>query len=98
MKIICTKYKRKMEIFVGWLVGWILWHINLCRLFNAKSIFMQIVSSISNNSVLHEYTVWLSKTFLFQAIQFIQTVLIQFIQFSISIAFLYTQLDVKTVP
>ena len=26
-----------------WLVGWVLWHINLCRLFNAKSIFMQIV-------------------------------------------------------
>ena len=22
-----------------WLVGWVLWHINLCRLFNAKSIF-----------------------------------------------------------
>ena len=26
-----------------WLAGWVLWHINLCRLFNAKSIFMQIV-------------------------------------------------------
>ena len=25
----------------GWLVGWLLWYINLCRLFNAKSIFMQ---------------------------------------------------------
>ena len=24
----------------GWLVYWVLWHINLCRLFNAKSIFM----------------------------------------------------------
>ena len=23
-------------------IGWVLWHINLCRLFNAKSIFMQI--------------------------------------------------------
>ena len=22
------------------LVGWVLWHINLCRLFNAKSIFI----------------------------------------------------------
>ena len=32
---------------VGWLVGWFLWHINLCRLFNAKSILIQIVSSIS---------------------------------------------------
>ena len=29
------------------LVGWVLWHINVCQLFNAKSIFMQIVSSIS---------------------------------------------------
>ena len=27
-----------------WLViGWVLWHINRCRLFNAKSIFMKIV-------------------------------------------------------
>ena len=39
------------------LVGWVLWHINLCRLFNAKSIFMQIISSILNNSVQYEYTV-----------------------------------------
>ena len=31
---------------VGWLEGWILWHINLCMLFNAKSFFMQIDSSI----------------------------------------------------
>ena len=29
--------------YVGWLVGWVLWHINLCRLFNAKSIIMKIV-------------------------------------------------------
>ena len=33
------------------LFGWDLWHINLCRLFNAKSIFIQMNSSISNNSV-----------------------------------------------
>ena len=26
-----------------WLVGWVLWHINHCRLFNAKSIFMLTV-------------------------------------------------------
>ena len=38
----------------------------------------------------------LQKSFLFQSIQFIQTVLIQLIQFSISIDFLYTQLNVKT--
>ena len=37
--------------FTKWLVSWILWHINFCRLFNAKSIFKQIISSISNNSV-----------------------------------------------
>ena len=39
----------------------------------------------------------MSKTFLFQAIQFSQTVLIQTIQFSISIDFVYTQSNVKTV-
>ncbi len=39
----------------------------------------------------------MSKTFLFQTIQFIQTVLIQIIQFSISTDFVYTQLNVKTV-
>ena len=39
----------------------------------------------------------MSKTFLFQAIRFIQTVLIQTIQFSIGIDFVYTQLNVKTV-
>ena len=30
-------------LIYGWLVVWILWHIKLCRLFNAKSIFIQIV-------------------------------------------------------
>ena len=39
----------------------------------------------------------LSKTFLFQAIQFSQTVEIQLIQFSISTGFIHTQLNVKTV-
>ena len=52
---------------------------------------MQITSSISNNTVYHEYE------FLFQTIQFIQTVLIQLIQFSISTYCIYTQLNVKTV-
>ena len=37
------------------------------------------------------------KTFLFQAIQFSQTILIQIIQFSMSTDFVYTQLNVKTV-
>ena len=39
----------------------------------------------------------MSKTILFQAIQFSQTVLIQPTQFCISIYFVYTQLNVKTV-
>ena len=51
-------YKLKAtNMAVSWLVVWVLWHINVSRLFNAKSIFMQIVSFISNNSVLHECTV-----------------------------------------
>ena len=36
---------------IGLLVCWVLWHINLCWLFNAKSVFMWITSSILNNSV-----------------------------------------------
>ena len=39
----------------------------------------------------------MSKGFIFQAVQFSQTVLIQTIQFSISIVFVHTQLNVKTV-
>ena len=39
----------------------------------------------------------LSKTFLLLGIQFCQTVLIQRIQFSISISFIYTRLNFKTV-
>ena len=33
------------------LVVWVLWYINIYRIFNAKSILKQIISSISNNSV-----------------------------------------------
>ena len=42
--------KPSLDMKSGWLVVLVLWHINLSGLFNAKSIFMQIVSSISNNS------------------------------------------------
>ena len=38
------------------------------------------------------------KTFLFLAIQFSQAVLIQLIKFGIKTDFVYTQLNVKTVP
>ena len=73
------------------LVGWFLWHINLCRLFNAKSIFMQIVLF---QTIQFSTSTQFVKTFLFHAIQFSQAVLIQF---SISRGFVYTQLNVKTV-
>ena len=49
--------KVKIWVWNFWLVGWVglvLWHINLYRLLYAKSIFIQIISSVSNNSVLYE--------------------------------------------
>ena len=76
-----------------WLVGWVLWHINLCRLFNAKSIFIRPRISTQFKC---KYSL-IVKTFIFQTIQFIQTVLIQLIQICISTDFVYTQLNVKTV-
>ena len=48
-------------------------------------------------SMLFECKYSLSKTFLFQAFQFSQTVFIQPIQFSVSKDFVYTQLNMKTV-
>ena len=66
-----------LKVQVVSLFIWVLWNINICRLFNAKSIFIQINSSIS-------------KTFLFRDNQFTQTVLIQTIQFTISIDFVFT--------
>ena len=74
------------------LFGSVLSHINHGRLFNAKSIFIQINSSILNNSVQHKYSFFcLHKAKC-------QTVLFQTIQFSIStVFFVYTELNVKTV-
>ena len=43
--------ERRIGQIKDWLDGWVLWHIKLCRLFNAKYISMQIISSLSNNSV-----------------------------------------------
>ena len=73
--------KQYLEPF-DWLFIWVLWHINLFRLFNAKSFYTK------NSSILN-FCIWyiLSKTFLFQAIEFSQTVLFQTIQFSISTQF-----------
>ena len=75
---------------------WVLWYINLSRLFNAKSFFIQIKFYFKEFSFALVHS--LSKTFLPQAIQFSLTVLIQLIQLSININFLYTQLNVKIVP
>ena len=48
--IICLDYQQQTSIdLISWLVVWVLWYLNLCRLL--KSIFIQIISSISNNSV-----------------------------------------------
>ena len=55
---------------VGWLVGWfglVLRHIKICRLFNAKSIFMILV--------LIQFAILKKKTSLFQGINFSQTIL-----------------------
>ena len=93
----CVLWSPETTIFaLGRLVVLVLWHINLCRLINVQSILKQIISSISNNSVQYKYSL-IVKIFLFQAIQLIQTVLIQLIQFSVSIYFVYTQLNVKRV-
>ena len=48
LELICLP---KVKLFKYSLIVWVLWHINLCRSFNAKSIFIQINSSISNDSV-----------------------------------------------
>ena len=36
-----TKKKKRGETMIGWLFLWVLRYINLCRLLNAKSIFMK---------------------------------------------------------
>ena len=73
---------------VGWLVGCSLLRINICRLFNGKSIFMKIVIFQTNQFRIStqfkcKYCL-IVKIFLFPAIQFNQAFLIQLIQFSIS--------------
>ena len=73
------------------MVVWVLWHINLCRLFNAKSIFIQ--KSVLFQTIQLSMSTYFVKTLLFPAIQFSQTVLIQTIQFCVSIVSVS-----KTVP
>ena len=76
----------------------VLWHINFCRLFNAKSIFFtnkQFYFKTIQFSISTQFNC--QKHFCFQVIQLSQIVLIKTIQFSISIIFVHTQLNVKTV-
>ena len=71
------------------MVGWFLWHINLCRLFDTKSIFMQIaLFKKIKFSMSTQFNC--QKHFYFKLIQFIQTVLIQLIQFCVSTDFVNT--------
>ena len=42
--------------FILFCFALLLWHINLCRLFNAKSILIHINSPVSSNSVWYKYT------------------------------------------
>ena len=50
-KYIALLAKNAIGKFRFWLVVWVLWHINHCRLFYFKPIFIKIISSISNNSL-----------------------------------------------
>ena len=50
-----------------------------------------------NNQFKQFSLAWVHSLFLFQTIQFIEAVLIQLIQVSISTDLVYTQLNVKTV-
>ena len=44
--------KKRLEEFE---IGLVLWYINYSWLFNAKSIFIHVCSSILQNSVLYKY-------------------------------------------
>ena len=62
----------------------------------SKTVQFQIIQFSISTQFKGKYSL-IMKTFLFQAIQFSQAVLIQLIQSSISTDTLYTQLHVKTV-
>ena len=72
----------------GWLVGFY-GILTFVGYFTPNSFLCIFDITFIIFQTINEYTVLLSKTFLFQAIQFIQTILIQLIQFSMSIDFVY---------
>ena len=59
---------------LSWLVGWVLWHINLWRLTPDPFLCKKQFSLVWVHSLI------VKKTFLFQTIRFSQTVLIRFSQ------------------
>ena len=70
--------------------GWVLWHINHCRLFNTKSIFMQIVlfQTIQfNMSTQFNSSIYITIHFSVSTVSMSKTILFQTIQFSISTKF-----------
>ena len=62
----------------------------------SKTVQFQIIQLSISMQLKCKYSL-IVKRFLFRAIQFIQAVLIQLTQFSISTDIVYTQLNVKTV-
>ena len=78
--------------YIGWLDFMVYQPLEVCQIHfytNNQFYFKQF-----NLTWVHSLIV---KTFLFQTIHFIQTVLIQRIQLSISIHFVYSQLNIKTI-
>ena len=67
---------------------------SVCTFSMSKTVQFQTIQ-FSTNTQFKCKNILILKTFLFLAIQFSQAVLIQLIQFSISIDFFYTQLNVK---
>ena len=77
----------------GWLVGWLFGFMTYQPLWVISG---QIHFYTNNHFYFKQFSLtWLHS--LFQTIQLCQTVLIQRIQFSISIDFVYAQLNVKAV-
>ena len=78
----------------GWLIVWVLWHINFCTLSNAKPFLYKKNHLYFKQLSLSWVHSLIIRTF-FQAIHFSQTVFVQRIQFSLSIVFIHTQLNAK---
>ena len=74
-----------------------LWHISIWTLLNVKSIFIQMKKFFKTIQLSINTEFNCQKHFYFKLFIFNQAVLIQEIQSSISIVFVYTQLNVKTV-